>query len=157
MPLMAAGVGIPKAAGWAMELATNPDAWKTGKVIGEVLGGTAGLIHSGPMGAAGGMYAGGKTGWRLVNAAQRAAAPLASALEKAAPYAQTLSTLAGAQGVGDLAQMADPKRTDIGVLGIGGSHDPIDPKDVPLVNEGIAKVFDKMGRSDLAKLWRGER
>lgn len=50
---------------------------------------------------------------------QSAAGHAASVLERLAPYAQTLSTLSGAQGVLDLAQMAEPNRRDIGVLGVG--------------------------------------
>jgi hypothetical protein len=65
------------------------------------------------------MSAGGKTGARVAPAVQKLAAPVASIIERATPYVQALTTLSGAQGVLDLAQMAEPTRKDIGTLGIG--------------------------------------
>ena len=104
-------------------VATNPNLWKTGKLAGEILGGGLGMVKAGPLGAAGGMWVGGRAGWRLANAAQRMAAPVATAVQTAAPYAQALNTLSGAEGLGGLAQMAEPTRQDIGFLGIGPSVD----------------------------------
>jgi hypothetical protein len=145
LPLAAAGAIIPRASGWAMELATNPDAWKTGKVLGEVAGGIAGFAKGGPIGAAGGMYVGGKAGWRLVNAAQRVANPVATLAEKLAPYSQTLATLGGAQGVNELAQMAEPNRRDIGFLGIGSGMP--DPKNPAMLNAFASWLHDQYLRA----------
>lgn len=142
--LMAIGKGLPAAADASMEFATNPQAWKAGKTIGEIGGGLAGLAKAGPLGAAGGMYAGGRAGWRLMNGAQRIASPLASGLEKVAPYAQSASTLSGAQGINDLAQMAEPNRKDIGFLGIGPSQ-PSDPNHPAIINAIMAALAQKLG------------
>lgn len=114
------------------QLATNPNVPKAAAAAGRVIGGLAPIVGGGAeygaggalMGvgaAAKGAWAGGKTGWFTGKLAQNIAAPIAEIMEKAVPYAQAVSTLAGAQGVGDLAQMADPKREDIGTLGVGRS------------------------------------
>jgi hypothetical protein len=55
---------------------------------------------------------------------QSLAAPVSNAMETLAPYAQAISTVSGAQGVLDLAQMADSTRKDIGTLGIGHTLTP---------------------------------
>lgn len=101
------------------EAATNPAIKKTMATVGQVAGGIEGAMSGGPLAAAGGVWAGGKAGWHSGALIQRLAAPVATVADKVAPYAQGLSTLSGAQGVGDLAQMADPSRQDIGTLGIG--------------------------------------
>lgn len=74
----------------------------------------------------------GKGGYWLTKGAQGAAEPVGRILGKMAPYAQTLSTLGGAAGVGDLAQMAEPNRKDIGFLGVGGGTP--DPEHPALLN-----------------------
>jgi hypothetical protein len=123
---------IQPVANAAAEVATNPNVPKMAATIGRTIGAVAppvaGAIEAGPVGflagtaaAAKGAWAGGKTGWFTGKLAQNVAAPIADIMEKAVPYAQAVSTLAGAQGVNDLAQMADPKREDIGTLGVGGS------------------------------------
>jgi hypothetical protein len=130
--MAAAGQGVPAAAGAAMEVATNPNTARVAAAAGRVIGGSApivgGGIAGGPIGAlagvgaaAKGAWMGGKTGWFTGKLAQQVAPPVAAALEKVAPYAQALSTLGGAQGVGDLAQMAEPERRDIGVMGAGAA------------------------------------
>lgn len=132
MDAAAAGAVLPGAARGAMELATNPSVPQVAAKVGRVVGGLApavtGIVEGSPMGTMAGLaasgktaWAGGKTGYFTGKAMQGAAAPVASVLEKVAPYAQALSTLGGAQGVGDLAQMAEPDRRDIGVLGLGPS------------------------------------
>jgi hypothetical protein len=68
--------------------------------------------------AAKGSWAGGRTGWFTGKMLQSLSAPVANAMETLAPYAQAISTVAGAQGVLDLAQMADSTRKDIGTLGV---------------------------------------
>lgn len=76
-------------------------------------------------------WSAGKGGYWLGRGIQSAAAPIGRAAEAIAPYAQTLNTLSGAQGVNDLAQMAEPARQDIGFLGVGptvnvpGAHPPL--------------------------------
>jgi hypothetical protein len=130
MKMATAGKMMPIAADAAENFATSPTAWKTARGLGELAGGAAGL-KAGPLGMAAGIYGGGKAGYRLSNALQRVAAPVASGLQKIAPYAQMASTLGGAQGVNDLAQMAEPNRKDIGFLGVGpsvnvpGAHPPV--------------------------------
>lgn len=121
LELAAAGAAVPIAAHAAMEVATSPNAAKAGSAIGQIIGGVDGALKAGPMGAAGGAWTGGKAGWFTGKLAQKLAAPIAGVAEKIAPYAQTLSTLSGAQGIADLAQMAEPNRKDIGFLGIGPS------------------------------------
>lgn len=123
---------IPGAADLAADVATNPNVPRAMASAGRVIGGIAapvgGALEGGPIGAlagvaaaAKGAWAGGKTGWFTGKLAQSIAAPIADIMEKTVPYAQALSTLSGAQGVNDLAQMSDPKRSDIGVMGAGTS------------------------------------
>lgn len=114
------------------EIATNPNAASIAGKVGGMIGSAAptyyGLKKFGELGllsgigaAEKGQQAGLKIGGILGDLAQKAAGPAASVVEKVAPYAQTLSTLSGAQGLGDLAQMAEPNRRDIGFLGVGPS------------------------------------
>lgn len=139
MDAAAVGRGVPVAADAAMELATNPAVPRAAAAVGRVAGAVApagaALAAGNPgeaiaLGANAGKtaWAGGGVGWKLGKLAQKAAAPLnaeglgvAGILQNVAPYAQALSTIGGAQGVNDLAQMAEPKRRDIGVLGVGPS------------------------------------
>jgi hypothetical protein len=124
-----AAAAVPVAANAAAELATNPNVPKAaaaaGRLVGAIAPTVAGGAAGGPVGAlagaanaAKGAWAGGKTGWFTGKLAQEIAAPVASVAEKVAPYAQAASTVAGAQGVNDLAQMAEPKRQDIGFMGM---------------------------------------
>jgi len=127
------------------EFATNPGAWKTARAVGELAGGVAGAAKAGPLGMATGAYVGGKAGYRLSNVAQRAAAPIASTLEKVAPYVQALKTASGAQGVLDLAQMNEPARTDIGTLGVSIGTPRSDEEKAAhpaLINLALQKVSD---------------
>lgn len=120
----------------AEEVATNPAVPKVaagigraGGAIGSVVGGAlAGEPIAGVVGAAKGAWLGGKTGWFTGKLAQQIAAPVATLLEKAEPFVKLLGPISGAQGVGDLAQMADPGRKDIGFLGLAkSSHDDQHP------------------------------
>lgn len=135
--LVLAGVkaAAPKATELAADFATSPKVAATAAKIGRVIGGAApivgGAATAGPAGAAIGMagaahgaWTGGKTGWFTGKLAQNMAAPIASAMDSAAPYIQTLGTMSGIQSGLDLAQMAEPDRQDIGFLGIGGSATP---------------------------------
>lgn len=89
---------VPAARMAAEELATNPNAWKAGKVIGEIIGAGAGLLKGDPLSVAGGMWVGGKAGWRLTNAAQRLSVPLYKALKAAEPFATPLSAISAEGG-----------------------------------------------------------
>jgi hypothetical protein len=132
LAMRVASKAIPATADTAARFATSPTVPKTAAAVGRVVGGMAPVIGGaskaglggamiGAAGAAQGAWAGGKTGWFTGKLLQNIALPIAEVLEKAKPYVQSLSTVSGAQGVLDLAQMADPKRVDIGVLGIAPS------------------------------------
>ena len=106
-----------------MEFATSPTAAKTAGALANAGTTLAGVAHGVATGNIPEIIASpiagwqaGKGGYWLGKRLQSVAAPVATALEKVAPYASALS---GAQGGLDLAQMDDPKRQDIGVLGIG--------------------------------------
>lgn len=126
---LAGGGGmVPKLATAAAAFATSPTAPKVGSAIGKVVGGIApavgGALEAGPVGALAGLaaaskgaWAGGKTGYFTTKLGQAAASPVASALEKLTPFAQSLGTLGGATGVGDLASIAEPNRADTTILG----------------------------------------
>lgn len=140
LTLAASAKAVPAVGNALYEFGTNPNVPKAAASVGRVLGGAAPAVGgiasgnpvaavNGVLGASQGAWAGGKTGWFTGKLAQDMARPVAAALEKAAPYAQALSTASGAQGALDLAQMSDPKRQDIGFLGIGpsGAADPNHP------------------------------
>lgn len=120
---------IAPAANIAARVATNPNLPRTMASVGRVVGALAppvvGAYEGGPIGALAGLagaakgsWAGGKTGYFSGKLMQKAAAPVASGLSAIAPIAHQLS---GVAGVGDLAQMAEPNRRDIGFLGVGPS------------------------------------
>ncbi len=68
------------------------------------------------------------------------ATPVAKAISAAAPYVKAISMASGAQGVLDLAQLAEPKRKDIGFFGVGsGTPDPQHPA---LLNALFSKIAD---------------
>lgn len=121
LTLAATAASAPVAEKLALESATNPHIPKIMSGVGQVVGGVKGAVSGGPLEAAGGAYVGGKAGWFTGKLMQKIASPVARVASAAAPYAQTLSTLSGASGVGDLAQMEEPDRKDIGFLGIGTS------------------------------------
>lgn len=148
---------MPLAEQGATAFATSPNVAPTAAKIGRFVGGVAapvsGAIYGGPAGAivgaaeaAKGAWAGGKTGWFTGKMLQNMAMPVAKGLSKLAPYAQTLGTLSGAQGVGDLAQMAEPTRKDIGFLGMSLHHQPVPGEDPPLVNALLEALRRKLGR-----------
>lgn len=88
-------------------------------------------------------------GGLVAKGAQKAAGVGAAAMNATKPYAQTLATLSGAQGALDLAQMADPDRRDIGVLGVGPSVKsgaiPDTPKLVSMAVEDAVKSLTDAG------------
>lgn len=150
--MAAAAKVVPAATRVVEELATNPAvprvAAKVGKVVGAVAPAVVGGAEGGPIGALAGVaaaskgaWAGGKTGWFTGKLAQEVAGPVASILGKVAPYVQTLSTVSGIQGGLDLAQMAEPKRQDLGFLGVGKSINVIGAHPA-LVNLLVSKVTD---------------
>ncbi len=148
VPMAAAAKGLPAAATIAADFATSPTAAKT---LGSVARGATTLAAMGHGLATGSPtevlaapmegWAAGKGGYFLGKGMQSVAAPVASALEKAAPYAQGLGTLSGVQGALDLAQMAAPQRKDIGFLGVG-TGDPGDPNHPALLNLIASKIGD---------------
>ena len=150
--LFTAGKGIPLAAHGALEVATSPMVPQIGATIGRVVGaagpplvgawkgGVTGAL-AGAASAAGQAALGlGETGGRMTGElVQKAASPVAAALKAVAPYAQTLSTIAAPQTLLDLAQMSEPGRRDIGVLGIGATQN-IPGQQPALINLAIQKV-----------------
>jgi hypothetical protein len=127
----------------AAEVATNPNMRSLGSTAGQIVGGIAGAKTLNPLNVAGGVWAGGRAGWHTGALAQKLATPVAKALEAVAPYAQAASTLAGAQGVNDLAQIAEPDRKDIGVLGVGRTtHIRNDPAAVARVIKASPSIGD---------------
>lgn len=160
LPIAAAGAVTPKVAGWALELATNPDAWKTGATIGRVVGGLSGgagavaaglasghpmTILGAPAAAAMGSWVGGKEGWRTMNLAQKLAGKSVPLLEAIGP---ALARAGLVQGGLDLAQMAEPTRQDIGFLGLGGGTP--DPQNPAMLNAAAQWLKDQVARA-LAK------
>ncbi len=150
------------------ELATSPSVPRTAAKIGRVVGGVAPIIGGaaagGSMGAAAasgsaakGSWAGGKAGWFTGKMLQDMANPVARAAAAAAPYAQALGTASGAAGIGDLAQMAEPNRQDIGILGIGtGTPDPNHPALLNLLamklKDAVKVLMDKgLSRGDATR------
>lgn len=138
--MFAAAKAAPTAAYLAEQAATSPGLPRAmataGRVVGAVTPPVVGAYEGGVVGglaglaaSAKGSWAGGKTGYFSGRLLQNIAAPIANALTAVEPFAQALSTLSGAQGALDVAQMADPKRTDVGVLGVGvgGAKDPAHP------------------------------
>lgn len=125
------GKGVAPAAEVLAEFGTNPNVAKGAATVGRAVGAATSLPASlsgfGSMQK--GAYAGGKSGYFTGKLAQDVARPLSTALEKIAPYAQTLGTLGGAQSALDVAQLAEPNRKDIGTLGmtLGDAHDPNHP------------------------------
>lgn len=106
----------------AAQVATSPNVEKAAEIAGRLTGGAVGLTTTGGLkGAVIGASKGAKLGSVVSAISDRVAIPTAKLLERIAPYAQTAATLSGVQGGLDLAQMADPKREDIGLLGIGHS------------------------------------
>lgn len=112
------------------DFATNPNVPKITAKVGRVIGGAAPIVGGGmelgPGGAilgvgsaAKGAWAGGKTGWFTGKLLQNVSAHVANLANEVAPYLEKLNPAIGAQGVLDLAQMAEPDRADIGVLGVG--------------------------------------
>jgi len=139
---------VPAIRDAVMDVATSPTlpatlgtAARAGTTIGGVVHGAVTLNPAEVLAASKAGWAAGKGGYFLGKGAQAVAEPVANALDKAVPYAQTLSTLAGAQGVLDLAQIAEPQRKDIGFLGIKAG-DPVDPNHPALLNLLAMKAAD---------------
>lgn len=149
--MAAAGKAVPMAAQGAMELATSPAVPRVAAAVGRVAGGIAPIVGGasagGPVGAlagvgaaAKGSWAGGKAGYFTGKLAQQVASPVARGLEAVAPYAQALSSLGGIQGGLDLAQMAEPERRDIGLMGVGPA---VRAGQIPMTPELVAMPVEK--------------
>lgn len=145
----------PVAADLAERFATNPNVAKTVASVGRVVGGAAPMVSNptNPMSylaTSGGAWSGGKAGYFLGKNLQKVVAPIATALDAAKPYMQAVSTLSGVQGALDLAQMAEPKRQDIGFLGIGGKSS------APLPADALSYA-DSQKRAELVALANGRK
>lgn len=145
----------------ATELATNPAVPRATATAGRVIGGLAPIVGGaqaagvpgallGVGAAAKGSWAGGKAGWFTGKMLQNMAAPVASGLQRIAPAAQALAPLNVAQGGLDLAQMAEPTRKDIGVLGIGKT-DRRAGDDKPAALNALAAYLRQLMVSGLGK------
>lgn len=126
--LAGAKAAAPAATKAVAEFGASPTAAATagaivrhGTTLGGIAHGVATLNPAEVIAAPRAGWAAGRGGYWLGKGAQVVARPVAAAMEAAAPYVATLGTMSGLQGGLDLAQMADPKREDIGFLGIGGS------------------------------------
>lgn len=157
----AVGSGIPAAARGLMAFGTSPTAAKTGGVIGRVVGAVAPMIQGafhGPMaGVTGALeapitsWAGGKTGYFGTKMLQDVARPTSGALEKLAPLGRILTRASGAQGLGDLAQMAEPNRRDIGFLGMGASQP--EPEPAPAMTPEQRAAYEKTWQAKIGRLY----
>ncbi len=154
LAMRGASAAIPSIAEAATEFATSPVVPRIGSKIGRVVGGIAPIVGGyskgglggaaiGMAGSSTGAWAGGKTGWFTAKMLQNLAEPAANALNALAPYAQAINTVSGAQGVLDLAQMADATRKDIATLGVslGETRSDEDKAAHPaLINAIVGKV-----------------
>ncbi len=152
--LRGASALTPSIANAATDFATNPAVAKMGSKVGRIVGGIAPIVGGyekaglpgaaiGVAGSSSGAWAGGKTGWFTAKMLQNLAEPAANALNALAPYAQAINTVSGAQGVLDLAQMADSTRKDIATLGVslGETRTDEDKAAHPaLINAIVGKV-----------------
>lgn len=151
----------------AESVATSPTLPRTAASVGRIIGGVApaigGAYEAGPVGALAGLaaaakgaWAGGKTGWFTGKLLQNMAAPIASGLDTIAPALGKASSAAGVVGIGDLAQMADPDRKDIGFLGIGGSATPDPSIGQRHRDKAIAEEQSKQEAWDRAKSYMSQ-
>lgn len=129
-------------------LAISPTAAKTIGAVARASTTIGGIVHGVATGNAPEVimspiagWQAGKGGYWLGKGMQAVAGPVATAARSVAPYAQAVSTLAGAQGVNDLAQMAEPERKDIGFLG-AVRNAPSDPDHPALLNLLAMKASD---------------
>ena len=159
--MQAAAKAVPAIATAAYDFGTSPTVAKTASslarnatTLGGVIQGVATASPAQVIAAPREGWAAGKGAYWLTQGAQSAARPVATALETLKPYAQAISTISGAQGVLDLAQMADQTRKDIGFLGFGHGLKPEDLKmspeeftkyqteHPPLINAIVNKIGD---------------
>lgn len=155
--LAGAGALLPSAATAVEDFATSPTAAKTlgsvaraattvGAVGSGIASGNPTQVLAAPMEG----WAAGKGGYFLGKGLQSVATPVAKALDTVAPYAQTLSTLGGAQGLLDLVQMVDPKRKDLGFLGVT-LNDPHDSEHPAIINAALDYVKSKISGWEWSK------
>jgi hypothetical protein len=107
----AASPSVPRTMGKIANAATTLGALGHGAYTGNLGQVTAAPIEG---------WAAGRGGYFLGKGMQSLARPVARGLQAAEPYIKGAGpTVSGAMGVGDLAQMAEPTRQDIGTLGVG--------------------------------------
>lgn len=147
--MQGAAKSVPAVTRVAEEIATHPAVPKVVAKVGQIMGGTEAALRGSPFGIAGDAWAGGSAGWFTGKLAQNLAAPVARVLDAVKPYAQTLSTLAGAQAALDLAQIAEPNRKDIGVLGmqVGGGRSDAEKQAHPALLNQIFQALVSRGLS----------
>ncbi len=150
--LSAIGSGLPAAANAVEDFATSPTAAQAGGALARGLT-TAGEIGRGIftgspadiLAAPRVGWAAGKGGYWLTKGAQSIARPIAGTLQMVAPYGPAVSAVGGAANVGQLAQMAEPNRRDIGFLGAGPSVN-VPGAEPPVLNSLAAKLRDAIMR-----------
>ncbi len=161
LALSGTAAAIPIAARMASAAVANPTALpRTLSTIGQLSGAAAEFYKGNPLMAGPAAWAGGKGGWFTGKLLQRAAPAAEAVLNSPAVHiAQNVLSGAGAlQGGLELSAMGDnPKRQDIGFLGMSANGGPIDSAHPPMMNEAIAKIAERMGRPDIADLWRGKK
>ncbi len=173
LPMFAAAKAVKPVADALYELGSNPDAGKAlgnlvknATTLGGVVHGAATLNPAEVIAAPKVGWAAGRGGYWLGKNAQSVIQPVATALDASAkPIASALTKASGAQGLLDLAQMAEPTRKDIGTLGVtlGDPHDPEHPALVNLLlskaSEGISKYIEEgMSTKDALAAWlKGKR
>ena len=157
--MQAAAKAVPAIATAAYDFGTSPTVAKTASslarnatTLGGVIQGVATASPAQVLAAPREGWAAGKGAYWLTQGAQSAARPVATALETLKPYAQAISTISGAQGVLDLAQMADQTRKDIGTLGfsLDGARSQAEKDAHPALINAIASKIGDLA-SSLAK------
>jgi hypothetical protein len=143
---------VPAMAKAAAEVATNPNVPRMAGTVARTATTLGALGHGAYTGNLSEIVAAPLAGWQagkggyfLGKGLQAVARPVAAVLDAVAPFAQSLATIGGAQSFLDLAQMANPKRTDIGTLGVsvGAPRSEADKAAHPaLVNMLAGKVQD---------------
>lgn len=123
------------------QLATSPAVPRVGATAGRIIGGIApiagGAYEGGPVGALAGLaasargsWAGGKTGWFTGKLLQNVAAPVASGLQKIAPYAESLGAVPIYQQLGQYLKAMQDKESQ--------KATPMAPPKPPIMNEPLS-------------------
>lgn len=140
---------VPAAGKGLAAFAASPEAPKVMGAVarglttaGGVIGGVATASPAQVLAASREGWLAGKGAYFLGKGLQSVSRPVANALKTIAPYMQTVGTLSGAQTALDVAQMAEPTRKDIGVLGVTMGDAMPDPEHPALLNLLAMKASD---------------